>query len=66
MSNNNLNNFVKKSKNITPYPKKILKSEDYVKTDKVLCNVNQIGAWKINPSGTPLQDDYDLVAQQLK
>ena len=27
--------------------------------------MNQIGNWKITPSGTPLQDDYDLVAQQI-
>ena len=65
MSNNKLNNFVKKSKFITPYPKKIIASDDYVKAEKVVSNMNQIGNWKITPSGTPLQDDYDLVAQQI-
>ena len=65
MSNNKLNNFVKKSKSITPYSKKIIASDDYVKAEKVVSNMNQIGNWKITPSGTPLQDDYDLVAQQI-
>jgi len=63
--NNNLNNLVNKSKSITPYNKNIIKSEDYVKAEKVLTNITEIGAWKVSASGIPLTDSYDLVAEQI-
>ena len=60
--NNNLNNLVNKSKSITPYNKNIIKSEDYVKAEKVLTNITEIGGWKVSASGIPLTESYDLVA----
>ena len=41
--NNNLNNLVNNSKSITPYNKKIISSNDYMKAEKVLTNIVEIG-----------------------
>jgi hypothetical protein len=63
--NNNLNNLVNKSKSITPYNKNIIKSEDYVKAEKVLTNITEIGGWKVSATGIPLTESYDLVAEEV-
>jgi len=63
--NNNLNNLVNKSKSITPFNKNIIKSNDYVKAEKVLTNITQIGGWKVSADGIPLTESYDLVAEEI-
>ena len=37
-----MNNFIKKTKNITPYTAKILTSDNYIKTDKLITNSGMI------------------------